>query len=178
MLFVNGLPLAVIELKAPGSEGASVTSAYDQLQTYKQQVPSLFAYNGVLVTGDGPQARIGSLSANIERFMPWRTVDGEDVAERSDAEMTVLVAGALAPGRLLELLRDFTVFGTAPNGDLIKIVAGYHQYHGTKKAIQATLRALPTARNLQAAEAPESFGLPSQATQPRGDKRIGVIWHT
>ena len=178
VVFVNGLPLAVIELKAPGSEGANVTTAYGQLQTYKAEIPSLFHFNGVCITGDGPQARIGSLTANLERFMPWRTVEGDDIAGREQAEMSVLIEGVFAPHRFLELIKDFTVFGENSDGEVVKIVAGYHQFHGAKKAVAATLRALPTKASLEAAEAPESYGLPSQTDQPKGDKRIGVVWHT
>lgn len=178
VVFVNGLPLAVIELKAPGSEEANVTTAFGQLQTYKAQIPSLFHYNGVCVTGDGPQARIGSLTANLERFMPWRTIDGDLIADRGEAEMSVLIAGVFEPTRFLELVKNFTVFGTSADGDTIKIVAGYHQFHGAKKAVAATLRALPSPAQSEAAEAPEAFGLPSQAQQEKGDKRIGVVWHT
>lgn len=105
-------------------EAASLTSAFNQLQTYKAQVPSLFRTNAVLVTTDGIQARIGSLTADQERFMPWRTTDGADVAPKGSPEMSVLIEGVFQRGRLLSLMQDFTVFGDTPGG-IAKIIAGY-----------------------------------------------------
>ncbi|HCE23830.1 MAG TPA: DEAD/DEAH box helicase, partial [Hyphomonas sp.] len=153
--FLNGLPVAVVELKNPGSQSATLTSAYNQLQTYKEQVPSLFRTNAVLVTSDGMEARIGSLSANEERFMPWRTVTGEDYAPPGTPEQDTLLRGVFDRRVFLDLIRDFTVFGTGDQG-LFKIVAGYHQYHGAKKAVRETI----------------------EAVKPGGDRKIGVIWHT
>ncbi|MCA9474170.1 MAG: type I restriction endonuclease subunit R, partial [Nitrospira sp.] len=111
VVFVNGLPLGVIELKNPGTETANLTGAYNQIQTYKKQIPSLFRTNAVLVTSDGILARIGSLTANEERFMPWRTTDGEDIAPKGSPEMGVLLEGVFNKRRFLDLVRDFTVFG-------------------------------------------------------------------
>jgi type I restriction enzyme, R subunit len=125
VIFVNGLPLAVIELKNPGTETATLTSAYNQLQTYKAQIPSLFRTNAALVTTDGLTARIGSLTADEERFMPWRTSDGEEVAAKGSPEMGVLIEGVFEKRRFLDLVRDFTVFGDTGSG-LAKIIAGYH----------------------------------------------------
>ncbi|MDP2285622.1 MAG: type I restriction endonuclease, partial [Pseudohongiella sp.] len=116
VVFVNGMPLAVIELKAPGSDNATVVSAFNQLQTYKSQIPALFTTNTVLITSDGLTARIGSLSADIERYMPWRTTDGKDVAPKGTPEQQTLIEGVLERGRLLQLLRDFTVFGETKSG--------------------------------------------------------------
>lgn len=155
VIFVNGLPLVVIELKKPGAENATLKGAYNQLQTYKQQIPSLFRTNAILVTSDGIQARFGSLTANQERFMPWRTVDGEDVAKKGVPELDVLIPGIFEKKRFLALVHDFTVFGEN-GGGLVKIVAGYHQFHAVKKAVQHTVN----------------------ATAPRGDRKVGVIWHT
>jgi type I restriction enzyme R subunit len=153
--FLNGLPVAVLELKNPGSESATLTSAYNQLQTYKTQIPSLFRTNAVLVTSDGMEARIGSLTANEERFMPWRTVNGEDYAPPGTPEQDTLLRGVFDRQVFLDLIRDFTVFGQGDHG-LFKIVAGYHQYHGAKKAVREAI----------------------EATRPGGDRKIGVIWHT
>ncbi|GAB6178530.1 type I restriction endonuclease subunit R [Desulfobaculum senezii] len=155
VIFVNGLPLAVIELKNPGAENATLEGAYNQLQTYKQQIPSLFRTNAVLITSDGIEARIGSLTANFERFMPWRTVDGEDIATKGAPELNVLIPGIFEKCRFLDLLHDFTVFGENGEG-LVKIVAGYHQFHAVKKAVQHTVN----------------------ASAPEGDRKVGVIWHT
>lgn len=174
VLFVNGLPLAVIELKAPGIAGAHLAGAFNQLRTYKQQIPALFHTNALLVTSDGIAARVGSLSADLERFMPWRTTDGKDVAPKGSPELETLIEGVFEPSRFLDLLRYFTVFGETGSG-LAKIVAGYHQYHAVNRAIESTIRA---AWQACVAEEPASYGLPSVATQAKGDRRAGVIWHT
>ncbi|NOX40058.1 MAG: type I restriction endonuclease subunit R [Alphaproteobacteria bacterium] len=155
LVFVNGLPLAVIELKTPGTEAANLTSAYNQLQTYKKQIPSLFRTNGVLVTSDGMLARVGSMTANEERFMPWRTTDGREVARKGSPEMETLIEGVFEKGRFLQLIHDFTVFGDSGAG-IIKIIAGYHQFHAVLKAVESTVR----------------------ATSATGNRKAGVIWHT
>jgi len=173
VVFVNGLPLAVVELKAPGGENATLAGAFNQLQTYKQQIPALFRSNALLVTSDGLSARVGSLSADQERFMPWRTTDGTRIEPKGMPEMATLIEGVFEPGRFLDLLRHFTVFGESPSG-LIKIIAGYHQFHAVKKAVISTLRASQRA----VAEDPAVYGLPSVKDQPPGDHKAGVIWHT
>ena len=155
VLFVNGLPLAVMELKSPGDENATLEGAFNQLQTYKDQIPSLFRTNAVLVTSDGLHARLGSLTANLERFMPWRTVDGSEVAPKGAPELGTVIEGVFEKRRFLALLRDFTVFGDTGSG-LVKIVAGYHQFHAVRHAVKSTIA----------------------ASSPEGDRRIGVIWHT
>ena len=155
VLFLNGLPVAVIEVKKPGAEAATLTAAFNQLQTYKREIPSLFRSNAVLITTDGIAARVGSLTADIERFMHWRTTDGAKVAPRAAPEMAVLIEGVCAPERLLALMREFTVFGDTGSG-IVKIVAGYHQFHATRKALASTLA----------------------ASRAQGDRRAGVIWHT
>jgi len=132
VLFVNGLPLAVIELKAPGSAGAHLAGAFNQLQTYKRQIPALFHTNMLLVTSDGISARVGSLSADLERFMPWRTTDGKAIVDKRLPELPTLIEGVFEPQRFLDLLRHFTVFGETGSG-LTKIVAGYHQYHAPQR---------------------------------------------
>ncbi len=155
VVFLNGIPIAVIELKNPGGEQATLQSAFNQLQTYKAQIPSLFRTNAALVISDGLQARVGSLTANIERFMPWRTTDGTDVAPTHQPQLPVLVEGVFEHRRFLDLIRDFTVFGNVDCG-VVKIIAGYHQYHAVRHAVAQTLT----------------------ATRPEGDRRVGVIWHT
>lgn len=178
VLFLNGLPIAVIELKNPGDENATVTGAYNQLQTYKRETPSLFRTNALLIASDGMTARVGSLTADEERFMPWRTVDGEDIAPKGLPELEVMIAGVLNRQRLLMLMRDFTVFGDAGRGT-VKIIAGYHQFHAARAAVAATLRAVPGASSAGTTrESPLRFGLPDAAAHPAGDRRIGVIWHT
>ena len=155
VLFVNGMPLAVIELKNPGDESATLEGAFNQLQTYKGEIPSLFRTNAALVTSDGVRARLGSLTANSERFMPWRTVDGSTVSEKGTPELETVIRGVFEKNRFLTLVRDFTVFEDTGAG-LLKIVAGYHQFHAVRHAVQRT----------------------TAATGPEGDRRIGVIWHT
>ncbi len=155
VLFVNGLPLAVIELKNPGDENATLEGAFNQLQTYKDQIPSLFRTNAALMTSDGLQARLGSLTANLERFMPWRTVDGSTIAPKGTPKIETVIKGVFEKTRFLTLIRDFTVFGDTGSG-LVKIVAGYHQFHAVRQAVEST----------------------TAATNPKGDRRIGVIWHT
>jgi type I restriction enzyme R subunit len=155
VLFVNGLPLVVLELKNAASERATLANAYSQLETYRKEVPSLFNTNAVLVTSDGMHARIGSITANQERFMPWRTVDGQDFAHRGTPELETLLRGVFTRENLLALIRDFIVFGDKGEGPF-KIIAGYHQFHGAQKAVQQAI----------------------EATRPDGDRKIGVIWHT
>ena len=155
VLFINGLPLAVLELKNPGDENATLQGAFNQLQTYKDQIPSLFRTNAVLVTSDGLHARVGSLTANLERFMPWRTVDGSDVVPKGVPKLETVIRGVFEKNRFLSLLRDFTVFGDKGSG-IVKIVAGYHQFHAVRHAVGRT----------------------ASAASPEGDRRIGVIWHT
>ncbi|CAJ0775874.1 hypothetical protein LMG18090_00624 [Ralstonia mannitolilytica] len=155
VVFVNGLPLSVIELKAPGSAGAHLLGAFNQLQTYKQQIPALFHTNALLVTSDGIAARVGSLSADLERFMPWRTTDGTDVAPKGAPELSTLIEGVFEHRRLLDLLCHFTVFGETGSG-LVKIIAGYHQFHAVRHAVNSTVT----------------------ASSPEGNQRVGVIWHT
>ncbi len=155
VVFVNGLPLAVIELKAPGSAGAHLAGAFNQLQTYKQQIPALFNTNALLVTSDGIAARVGSLSADLERFMPWRTTNGTQVARKGEPELSTLIEGVFEHRRLLDLLCDFMVFGETGLG-LVKIIAGYHQFHAVRHAVERTVTAASSG----------------------GDKKAGVIWHT
>lgn len=177
VVFVNGLPLGVIELKNPGHENANLSAAYSQLQTYKAQIPSLFRTNAVLVTSDGLSARVGSLTADEERFMPWRTTDGRAIAPKGHPEISILVEGVFEKRRFLDLVRDFTVFGSADSG-LAKIIAGYHQFHAVIRAVESTVRAIAPTVVLKVAEDPTDYGLPGVHGYKQGDRRVGVIWHT
>lgn len=189
VLFVNGLPLGVVELKAPGGENATLAAAYQQLQTYKVEISSLFRTNALLVTSDGYYARLGSLTADMERFMPWRTSDGKHIAAKGQPELFTLIEGIFEHRRFLDLLRDFIVFGEIKESGLVKIIAGYHQFYAVKRAVDSTIRALALNQNQPLAyaddsqadgfhEEPKAFGLPGVENYAKGDKRIGVIWHT
>jgi len=155
VIFVNGLPLSVIELKNPGDENATLEGAYNQLQTYKSQIASLFRTNAALVISDGIAARIGSLTADRERFMPWRTVEGDGPAAKGTPELETVLKGVFNRRRFLDLVKDFIVFGDT-GSDVAKIIGGYHQFHAVRKAVESTL----------------------SATSAGGDRKAGVIWHT
>jgi type I restriction enzyme R subunit len=155
VIFVNGMPLGVIELKNPGDENATLDGAFNQLQTYKAQITSLFRTNAVLVISDGIAARVGSLTADRERFMPWRTVTGDEPAAKGTPELETVLKGVFDRRRFLDLVKDFIVFGDT-GSDVSKILAGYHQFHAVQKAVESTL----------------------SATSAGGDRKVGVIWHT
>lgn len=155
VLFCNGLPLAVIELKNPADENATLEKAYNQLQTYKADIPNLMATNCALVIADGPEARLGTLTSGQEWFKQWRTIDGDTLAPPDQLELEVLLKGAFTPYRFLDLVRHFTVFeidGVTIN----KKVAAYHQFHAVNKAVDETVK----------------------ASSPGGNQRVGVVWHT
>ncbi|CAJ0699158.1 type I restriction endonuclease subunit R [Ralstonia wenshanensis] len=155
ILFVNGLPLVLLELKNPADENADIWKAYDQIQTYKDQIPDVFQYNEILVISDGSQARMGSLSANAERYMQWRTIDGITLDPLGQFnELETLVRGVLAPAYLLDYLRFFVLF--EDDGTLVKKIAGYHQFHAVRAAIQQVV----------------------SASRPGGSHKGGVVWHT
>src|SRR5439155_16962613 len=145
LLFINGLPLGVIELKNPADENATVWSAFQQLQTYQAQIPELFVTNAALVASDGVQARIGSLGAGKEWFKPWRTITGRRDAPAALSELQVVLEGVFEKRRFLDLLRYFIVFEDSAvdggDGKLIKKMAGYHQFHAVNVAVEQTLRA-------------------------------------
>lgn len=141
VLFVNGLPLAVLELKNAADEEATIWTAFQQLQTYQAEIPSLFASNAVLVISDGVEARVGALGAGREWFKPWRTVSGETLADAHMPELQVVIEGVFAPRRFLDLVRDFIVFEDDGGGRLVKKMAGYHQFHAVRVAVGETLRA-------------------------------------
>ena len=155
ILFINGLPLVLLELKNPADEAADIWKAYDQIQTYKEQIPDVFQYNELLVISDGTEARFGSLSSNAERFMQWRTIDGVNLDPLGQFnELETLIRGLCAPAYLLDYLRYFVLF--EDDGTLIKKIAGYHQFHAVLAAIQQTVT----------------------ASRPGGTHKGGVVWHT
>ena len=179
VLFVNGLPLGVIELKNPADEEATIWTAWQQLQTYKSELPALFSMNEALVVSDGNQARVGTLTAGREWFKPWRTVTGETLADPHMTELQVMLEGVFEPGRFLSLVRNFIVFEDDGSGALVKKMAGYHQLHAVRVAVDETLR----AARLQRAEGrtAEEGGRYEAGRKPGGepgDRRIGVVWHT
>jgi type I restriction enzyme R subunit len=155
VVFINGLPIVVIELKNPADEEATIWTAFNQLETYKDQISSLFNYNEILVISDGLAARLGSITANQEWFLPWRTIEGEKKALTSQIELEVLIKGVFDKKRLLDYIRYAIVFDD-DGSSIAKILAGYHQYHAVNKAVETTV----------------------EAASPEGDKRCGVVWHT
>jgi type I restriction enzyme R subunit len=155
VVFLNGLPVAVLELKNAAGEDATVARAFHQLQTYKKVIPGLFVFNELLIASDGLQARLGSLTSNLERFMPWRTVDGEEVAPLARPQLDVVIRGVFEKARFLDYLRYFVVFEAEDSG-LVKKLAGYHQFHAVRVAIESTV----------------------SASASSGNRRGGVVWHT
>ena len=179
VLFVNGLPLAVVELKNAADENATIWTAFQQLQTYKAEVPSLFATNALLVISDGVEARVGTLTAGREWFKPWRTVSGERLADAHLPELQVVSEGVFAPRRFLDLVRDFIVFEDEGGGRLVKKMAGYHQFHAVRVAVRETLRAAELQREAErVAEAAGGYETGRRPGGKPGDRRIGVVWHT
>lgn len=155
ILFVNGLPLVLLELKNPADENADIWKAFDQIQTYKEQIPDVFQYNEVLVISDGSDARLGSLSSDAERYMQWRTIDGVAIDPLGQFnELETLIRGVLAPAYFLDYLRFFVLF--EDDGGLIKKIAGYHQFHAVRAAIEQVVA----------------------ASRPGGSHKGGVVWHT
>ncbi len=179
VVFVNGLPLGLMELKNAADEEATIWSAYAQLQTYKAEIPSLLHYNAALVVSDGLQARMGSVTASQEWFKVWRTISGEVDAPRAMLELEVLVRGVFERERFLALLQHFIVFEEdADTGALHKIMAGYHQFHAVNAAVQETVRASGmVAQNVVRENAGAFWSGKMQGGQP-GDRRAGVVWHT
>ena len=187
ILFVNGLPLVVIELKNAADEAATIKTAFKQTQTYKAAIPSLFTYNGLLVISDGLEAQAGALSAGFSRFMAWKTSDGKVEADPLIPQMETLITGLLNPVTLLDMIRHFTVFEQSKKEDLktgittietVKKMAGYHQYFAVNKAVESTLRAADFSGDRRTAENPANYGLPSVQDQSIGDRKAGVVWHT
>ena len=179
VLFVNGLPLGIVELKNPADEDATIWTAWQQLQTYRAELPALFSMNEALVVSDGNDARIGTLTAGREWFKPWRTVTGETLAGAHMTELQVMLEGAFEPGRFLSLVRDFIVFEDDGGGALVKKMAGYHQFHAVRVAVEETLRAARLQRaDGQTGEERGRYESGRQAGGELGDRRIGVVWHT
>lgn len=189
ILFVNGLPLVVIELKNAADENATLQSAFRQVETYKEAIPSLFTYNELIVVSDGLEARAGSLSAGFSRMMAWKSADGKAEASRLVSQLEVLIQGMLNRESLLDLIRSFTVFEKTKTEDVktkittiktVKKVAAYHQYYAVNKAIESTIRATGINRSSDYSlhESPVNYGLEDVKSQPVGDHKAGVVWHT
>ena len=177
VLFINGLPLVVVELKNPADESADVQAAFHQLQTYQQLTPSLFTTNAFLIISDGWFAKAGTLSSDYPRFMDWKTADGETIVDaRRESELEPMIKGLLNKKTLLDVIRHFIVFEKTKE-KTVKKIAAYHQYYAVNKAIASTLRAA-TEPGTVIREHPSVYGLPSVVDQPKGDKRAGVVWHT
>ncbi len=169
--FINGVPIAVLELKSPGSENADIWDAFNQIQTYKDEVPELFVYNEALVISDGYTARLGSLTANQERYLPWRTIKHEDDKPLLEWQLETLVRGFFDRELLLDYIRYFVLFET-DSDKLIKKIAGYHQFHAVREAVKATVIA---------AEHKDGIGERRATYAERavpGSKKAGVVWHT
>jgi type I restriction enzyme R subunit len=179
VLFINGLPLVLIELKNAADEDATIWSAFQQLQTYQAELPLLFAFNAALVVSDGVEARIGPLTAGREWFKPWRTISGETLADAHLPELQVMLEGMFDKRRLLDLVRHFTVFEDAGGGPLVKKMAGYHQFHAVNVAVAETLRAAQLQQEAdRVAEARGGYEAGQRPGGHPGDRRIGVVWHT
>ena len=169
VLFLNGLPLGIIELKNPADENADVWEAWNQLQTYKAELPTLFSMNEMLMVSDGLHARVGTLTAGKEWFKPWKTMDDQEPGAANLPELQVMLEGICEQSNFLTLLRDFIVFDDDGSGKLIKKMAGYHQFHAVQAAVEETLRATEL-QEMASRTATRHGGKP-------GDRRIGVVWH-
>ena len=178
VLFVNGLPLGLIELKNPADEDATIWTAWQQLQTYKAELPALFAFNVALIVSDGVEARIGTLTAGREWFKPWRTITGETLADPNLPQLQVMLAGVCDRHRFLMLVRDFIVFEDDGSGALTKKMASYHQFHAVGTAIDETLRATELQRAAVFGKEPGGHESGRRPGGEPGDRRIGVVWHT
>jgi len=187
VLFVNGMPLVVIELKNAGDENASVKSAFKQIETYKALIPSLFNSNAFIVISDGLEAKAGSISSGLSRFMHWKTADGKAEASKLVSQLETLIVGMLNPKTLLDLIWHFIVFEKSSKEDpvsglitinTVKKLAAYHQYYAVNAAVASTLRAADMDGHSMIHESPASYGLPGVSHQPKGDRKAGVVWHT
>jgi type I restriction enzyme R subunit len=187
VLFVNGIPLVVIELKNAIDENATIKAAYQQLETYKQTIPGLFTSNALLVISDGLEAKAGSFSAGLSRFMVWKSADGKAEASHLVSQLETLILGMLNKATFLDLLRHFIVFEKSKKEDpqtgvisisTVKKLAAYHQYYAVNAAVASTLRAADMGGSLRIEQTPASYGLPGVAHQFKGDKKAGVVWHT
>ncbi|MCB4764118.1 MAG: type I restriction endonuclease subunit R, partial [Sulfurovum sp.] len=187
ILFVNGLPLVVMELKNPVDENATIGSAYKQIQTYKSVIPSLFTYNAFCIISDGLEARAGTISAGLTRFMAWKSADGKSEASKLISQVETMIMGMLNPVTLLDLVRNFIVYEKNTKTDsktgittieTVKKLAAYHQYYAVNKAVSSTIRAVGMASAEMVAEPPTNYGLKDVKDQPKGDGKAGVVWHT
>jgi type I restriction enzyme R subunit len=192
ILFVNGIPLVVIELKNAADESTTIHSAFKQVETYKSIIPSLFTYNGFVIISDGLEAKAGSISAGFSRFMAWKTSDGKVEASHLVSQLETLIQGMLNKETLIDLIRHFIVFEKSKKEDTetgittistVKKLAAYHQYYAVNRAVESTLRATGFTVSQDdshsiVAEPPEGYGLPGVKNQPIGDRKGGVVWHT
>ena len=188
VLFVNGIPLVVIELKNATDENATIKAAWQQIETYKQTIASLFTSNALVVISDGLEAKAGSVSAGLSRFMTWKSADGKAEASHLVSQLETLILGMLGKATLLDLVRHFIVFEKSRREDpktglvsisTVKKVAAYHQYYAVNAAVISTLRAANISTSSSAVrESPASYGLSGVANQPKGDRKAGVVWHT
>lgn len=192
ILFVNGIPLVVMELKNAADENTTIHSAFKQVETYKTIIPSLFTYNGLVVISDGLEAKAGSISSGFSRFMAWKSADGKAEASHLVSQLETLIQGMLNKATLIDLIRHFIVFEKSKKEDAetgittistIKKIAAYHQYYAVNRAVESTLRAtgFAPADEMPAnmlMEDPVHYGLPGVKNQPFGDKKGGVVWHT
>ncbi|SMD01161.1 type I restriction endonuclease subunit R [Pedobacter nyackensis] len=192
ILFVNGIPLVLIELKNAADEKTTCNSAFKQVETYKTVIPGLFTYNGFVIISDGLEAKAGSISAGFSRFMSWKSSDGKAEASHLVSQLETLIQGMLNKEALIDLIRHFIVFEKSKKQDVetgittistVKKIAAYHQYYAVNRAVESTLRA--TGFTVEHAtpvsmvmEDPESYGLPGVKKQPIGDRKGGVVWHT
>lgn len=171
--FINGLPLAVLELKSPSAENVDIWDAFNQTQTYKDEISDLFVFNEAIVVSDGYNARVGSLTANQERFMPWRTIKHEDDRPLLEWQLETMVRGFFDRELLLDYIRYFVLFET-DNDKLIKKIAGYHQFHAVREAVRATVIAAAAPEQIAAADKRATY---ADRVEP-GNKKAGVVWHT
>lgn len=187
VLFVNGIPLVVIELKNATDEKATLKTAHQQIETYKQAIPGLFTTNAIVVISDGLEAKAGSVSAGLSRFMAWKSADGKAEASHLVSQLETLINGMLNQGMLLDLVRHFIVFEKDSKEDpdtgqitisTVKKLAAYHQYYAVNAAVVSTLRAADISGPPSVGESPASYGVPGVASQPKGDRKAGVVWHT
>jgi type I restriction enzyme R subunit len=189
VLFINGTPLVVIELKNPTDENATIKSAFKQVQTYKESIPRLFTYNGFMVITDGLEAKAGTISSGLSRFMAWKTADGKMEASPLIGQLETLIKGMLDKKTILDLIRHFIVFESTKKEDnetgiisiqTVKKLAAYHQYYAVNKAVESTLRAsgFVAQSKDRVRVSPAEFGLPDVNSQKFGDRKGGVVWHT
>lgn len=188
IIFINGLPLVVIELKNPVDDNATVRSAFKQIETYKATIPSLFNFNSFVIISDGLEAKAGTISANFSRFMTWKSSDGKKEASHLIGQLETLIKGMLNKSTLTDLIKHFIVFEKSKKEDTqtgiqsvvtIKKLAAYHQYYAVNRAVESTLRASGYSEEKNIVrESPESYGVPGVKQQPVGDRKGGVVWHT